>query len=84
MPQIKVKSFWKDLKDKPEPSDEERIKALELIAETMQDKDMLLIQTKEELEALSKKISVRTDRLTQIRDRIELALKSGIANDTVH
>ena len=80
----KVKSFLKDLQDKPEPTDEERLKALELIAETMLEKNLLMVQTKQELEDISKRISVRTDRLVQIRDRINLAIKSGIANDTVH
>ena len=80
----KVKSFLKDLQDKPEPTDGERLKALELIAETMLEKNLLMVQTKQELEDISKRISVRTDRLVQIRDRINLAIKAGIANDTVH
>lgn len=81
---VKIKSFLKDLKDKPAPTDEERIKALKLIAETMQEKELILIQTREELQTLSQKINVRTDRLAHIRNRIALAVKSGIANDTVH
>ena len=80
----KVQDFLQDVQDINHPTETQRQKALELVAETLRYRNAKLCNTHEELVETARKLKKLHMHLLDLNRRLELAKKAGIISKSVH
>jgi hypothetical protein len=81
---VKVRSFLKDIEDINSPTEEQRQRALELLAETMRYRNAKLCRSRDELVETARKLKELHLQLQDMNRRLELAKKTGMLSKSVH
>lgn len=81
---VKVRSFLKDVEDISSPTEEQRHKAMELLAETLRYRNTKLCRTRDELVETARKLKEMHLQLQDMNRRLELAKKVGMLSKSVH
>lgn len=81
---IKVHNFLQEVRDIENPTDTEKSRALELLAEAMRHRNMKLCRAKEDLASIAQKLKALHTELEDMNRRLELTIKSGSGSQSVH
>ncbi len=81
---VKVRSFLKDVEDINSPTEDQRLKAMELLAETLRYRNTKLCRTRDELVETARKLKEMHLQLQDMNRRLQLAKKTGMLSKSVH
>lgn len=80
----KVQIFLQDIRDINCPTEEQKRRAAELLADTLKYRNAKLCQSRDELAETARRLTEIKTQLEDINRRLELAIKSGIGSKSMH